>query len=99
MADAEIRILKDDAGRKIGEAEYVNGKAFGMSRLWAEEGVMTLEAEMENGEYHGKYRSRWNNGNKKEEGQFFRGQRVGVYKWYTQDGSLLKEEDYGPVVP
>jgi len=98
MADTEIRILKDDSGRKIGESEYVNGKAHGISRLWGVEGVMTLEAEMEYGEYHGNYRSWWNNGNKKEEGQFCRGKRVGLYRWYSQDGALLQEEDYGSEV-
>ncbi|MFC1773539.1 toxin-antitoxin system YwqK family antitoxin [Pseudomonadota bacterium] len=98
MPDRETRVLKDESGRKVGEAEYVDGKPHGISRIWTVEGVLSLEAEMENGEYHGEYRSWWDNGNKKEEGKFYRGKKVGLYRWYSQDGSLLQEEDLGPSV-
>ena len=53
---------------------------------------------MEFGEYHGKYKTWWNNGNKKEEGRFYRGSRVGLYRRYSESGVLIKEEDYGPGV-
>jgi len=98
MSDRETRILNDESGRKIGEAEYLDGKAHGITRIWSPDGVLTQEAEMEHGEYHGKYKTWWNNGNRKEEGRFYRGKRVGLYHWYSENGVLIKEEDYGPGV-
>ena len=98
MSEREVKTLHDESGRKLGESEMRDGKPHGITRLWSGEGVLTLEAEMEFGEYHGKYASWWNNGNKKEEGRFYRGTRVGLYRWYSQNGALLKEEDYGPGV-
>lgn len=94
----EIKELYDDTGRKVSEIEMLDGKAHGVTRVWHVEGVLTIEAEMEFGEYHGRYASWWYNGKKKEEGQFYRGTRVGLYRWFSESGALIKEEDYGPGV-
>lgn len=98
MESKEKRIIEDQAGRKIGEAEYLNGKPHGVTRVWNPDGVLTLEAEMDSGEYHGKYTSWWDNGQKKEEGQYHRGQKVGAYRWYSENGALIQEVDFGPEV-
>jgi antitoxin component YwqK of YwqJK toxin-antitoxin module len=98
MPERELRTIEDDSGRKIGEAEYLDGKPHGVTKIWTPEGVLTQEAELEFGEYHGKYCAWWNNGKKKEEGRFYRGKRVGLYRWYSENGALLKEEDYGPSI-
>lgn len=73
MSKREVKIFHDESGRKVGEVELLNGKPDGKERVSAVDGVLTLEAEMENSEYHGNYTSWWNNGNKKEEGRYCRG--------------------------
>jgi antitoxin component YwqK of YwqJK toxin-antitoxin module len=57
--------------------------------------VLTLEAYSLEGEYHGRYRSWWDNGVLKEEGTYISGQRVGIYRWYKDTGELWEEHDYG----
>ena len=96
MSDKEIRIIKDDAGRRIGEVECVDGRPCGVSRRWSTEGVLIEEADVDGDAFHGHYRSWWENGKKKEEGRYFRGRRIGLNRWYSETGYLLKEVDYGP---
>jgi hypothetical protein len=47
---------------------------------------------------HGAYKSYYDNGKVKVEGQFYEGNytniKVGVWKWYNKDGSLDSEETY-----
>ena len=94
----ELRTIEDGRGRKIGEVEYLDGKPHGLTRIWTPAGVLTQEAELEFGEYHGKYCTWWDNGKKKEKGRFSQGRRFGLYRWYSECGKLIKEEDYGPGV-
>jgi antitoxin component YwqK of YwqJK toxin-antitoxin module len=67
-------------------------------RLWNDDGVLVVEAGMDQGQRHGRYRAWWDNGRLKEEGRYYRGTRVGLYRWFGEQGALLKEEDYGPGV-
>lgn len=69
-----------------------------VQRAWNDEGVLILEVGIDAGQFHGRYATWWNNGNRREEGRFYRGVRVGLYRWYSKNGNLLKEEDYGPGV-
>ena len=55
---------------------------------------MIMQAEFKQGEHDGEFRSWWNNGNLKEEGQFSFGKRIGKYRWYDEDGTLLQEHIY-----
>jgi antitoxin component YwqK of YwqJK toxin-antitoxin module len=96
MSEKEIQIIEDVAGRRLVEVEYEDGRPCGVSRRWSPEGVLIEEAGVEGFDYHGHYRSWWENGKKKEEGRYFRGRRIGLNRWYSETGFLLKEEDYGP---
>lgn len=93
-----VKVQHDENGRKLSEVEMLDGRPHGTTRAWYPDGVLSVQAEMAFGEYHGRYASWWPNGKKKEEGRFYRGTRVGLYRWFGETGTLLKEEDYGPGV-
>jgi hypothetical protein len=57
MEEKEIKIITDDAGNKIGEAEYLDGKLHGVNRLWSSNGHLILHAHFYRGEYHGLYQT------------------------------------------
>ena len=64
----EVRIIHSSSGERLGEAEFLHGKAHGITRLWSADGSLTLEAGLVAGEYHGSYKSWWQNGQLKEVG-------------------------------
>jgi antitoxin component YwqK of YwqJK toxin-antitoxin module len=90
----ETKTIFDEAGNKLGEAEYVNGQLHGICRFWSPSGQLIQESHFFSGEYHGPYKSWWDNGHKKEEGQYLSGKRIGFYPWYTLEGKLWKEHSY-----
>jgi len=92
----ETQVIRGEAGEKLGEAEFQNGKPHGLTRLWYSSGALHIEGQMVNGEYHGTYKSWWSNSKLKEEGTFHHGKRVGIYRWYSDSGELNQEHDYGP---
>lgn len=85
-----------DNATSVPSADVAENPVTTVKRVWSEGGVLVLEAEMTDGRYHGRYASWWENGNRREEGRFYRGICVGLYRWYSERGGLLKEEDYGP---
>jgi antitoxin component YwqK of YwqJK toxin-antitoxin module len=93
----EIKTILDEAGNKLGEAEYINGQLHGVCRLWSPSGQLIQESHFLSGVNHGPYKSWWDNGQKKEEGQYLNGTRVGLYRWYTLEGNLWKEHIYPDV--
>lgn len=95
VANVEVREIRDEQGRLIGEAEYVNGKRHGKLHIWTSQGVLVQESHFRKGEYDGPYQTWWDNGKPKEIGKFLSGKRVGVYRWFTESGELLKEHEYG----
>jgi antitoxin component YwqK of YwqJK toxin-antitoxin module len=84
----------DDDGAVIGTAQYLGEKLDGVSRVFCA-GVLIQEATYVTGQLHGQYLSWWNDGTPKEQGFYDRGNRVGVYRWFGSDGSLVQEHDYG----
>jgi antitoxin component YwqK of YwqJK toxin-antitoxin module len=98
MPPKETRTIRNAAGSKIAEAECENGAPNGITRTWSDEGVLTLEAQLSDGDYDGPYRSWWNNGQPKEEGTFRKGKRIGLYRWFREDETLWSEHDYGDAV-
>jgi antitoxin component YwqK of YwqJK toxin-antitoxin module len=68
----------------------------GVRRVRNHDGVVILEEHLQDGHRHGAYTQRWENGQLREQGRFYRGVRIGLYRWYGESGALLKEEDYGP---
>jgi antitoxin component YwqK of YwqJK toxin-antitoxin module len=95
MPRVELREIRDDNGHRIGEAEFVDGKPHGRSRLWSVGGVLIEESHFLNGEYDGSYKTWWNNGKPKEAGAFANGKRIGVYRWFSESGHLVQEHNYG----
>jgi antitoxin component YwqK of YwqJK toxin-antitoxin module len=95
VPSAEVRELRDESGHPIGEAEFLDGRLNGRSRLWTPGGVLIEESNFRNGEHHGSYQTWWDDETPKEAGNYSASRRVGVYRWYAQDGSVLKEHDYG----
>ena len=69
MPKVELREIHDAAGRRIGEAEYVNGKLDGRSRLWTSSGVLIQEPHFQNGQHDGPCQTWWDNGKPKEVGR------------------------------
>ena len=94
MPEVEVREIHDSEGNRIGEAEYVDGKPHGKSRLWSPSGVLIHESHLRAGEYDGPFRTWWNNGQPKEVGVFSKGKRVGVYQWFSESGQLIQERSY-----
>jgi antitoxin component YwqK of YwqJK toxin-antitoxin module len=69
-----------------------------VNREHSASGVLIVEEHLEDGQRHGAYTAWWENGKLREQGRYYRGVRVGLYRWYGETGMLLKEEDYGPGV-
>jgi antitoxin component YwqK of YwqJK toxin-antitoxin module len=90
----ELREIHDASGRRLGEAEYVNGKLHGRSRIWTPGGVLVQESHFRNGEKDGPYQTWWDNGQPKEVGTFSDGKRVGIYRWFHDSGELWQEHNY-----
>ena len=91
----EVRILYGETGAKLSEGEYHYGKLNGILRSWSVDGVLTLEAQMSEGEYHGNYKSWWSTGQLKEEGIYHQGKRCGIYRWHKESGEIWQENDCG----
>jgi antitoxin component YwqK of YwqJK toxin-antitoxin module len=88
------RTLWSPRGVKIGEADYQGGKLHGHSLLWNEEGQLMVDAYYADDELHGSYVSIWDNAAVKEQGHYKHGARVGIYRWFAQDGKLESEHKY-----
>ena len=91
----ETREIRGDAGQVLATAEYSGGVLDGVSRVFSPAGVLTQESTYRSGQLHGSYRTWWDNGQPKEAGSFDMGRRIGLYRWFNQDGTLLREHDYG----
>jgi antitoxin component YwqK of YwqJK toxin-antitoxin module len=91
----ETRVVHSESGAKLGEGEFLDGRANGVHRLWSANGTLVMEAAFRDGEYHAEYRTWWDNGQPKERGTFERGRRVGTFTWFSEQGSIVKEHVYG----
>jgi antitoxin component YwqK of YwqJK toxin-antitoxin module len=52
-----------------------------------------MELQHANGEPHGTYRAWWDNGARKQEGQYASGKLVGKLRIYDETGTLIEEDD------
>jgi antitoxin component YwqK of YwqJK toxin-antitoxin module len=84
-----------DGGVVLGTAEYVDGILDKTSRIYNGAGQLTQEVQFSGGRHHGQYRTWWDNGQLKEIGAFSQGSRVGLCRWYGEDGELTQQHDYG----
>ena len=88
------RLLLYPSGKPMSGVERTcDGR--GLLRSWTEDGTLILEAAIDaNREYDGHYRSWWDSGMLKEEGDFRAGKRIGTYRWYLESGELWSQHTY-----
>jgi antitoxin component YwqK of YwqJK toxin-antitoxin module len=91
----ETREILGDGGKVLATAEYLGDLLDGVSRVFSTAGVLTQELTYRAGQLHGSYRTWWDNGQPKESGSYDTGRRIGLYRWYKDDGTLWQEHDYG----
>jgi antitoxin component YwqK of YwqJK toxin-antitoxin module len=91
----EIRKILGGDGAVLGTAEYLGRLLDGVSRVYSTAGVLTQESHFSRGELHGPYRTWWDNGQPKEQGEYVRGKRSGRYVWYQEDGLVIRTHEYG----
>ena len=89
------REIHGDDGRLLATAEYVDDVLEGVSRVFSTGGVLTQELTYQARKLHGPYRTWWDNGKPKESGTYDMDRRIGLYRWYYEDGTLWQEHDYG----
>ena len=76
------------------EAEYVNEKLDGTSRVWSEDGTLLSVSEYSNGRPHGKWKLFHPNKKLKCETSYFHSQKHGYERWYYENGQLKSEKKY-----
>lgn len=99
-AEGEDKFLRKEAffyenGQKRMEGEYNReGKKDGKWTYWYENGNKWSEGYFSEGLNH-KERTTWHeNGNLHYTGVYDKGKRVGVWKFYNEEGEMVKEIDY-----
>ena len=76
------------------EAEFVNGKLDGTSRVWSEDGTLLSVSEYSNGRPHGKWQIFHPSKKLKCETTYFHSQKHGYERWYYENGQLKSEKKY-----
>ena len=76
------------------EAEFINGKLDGTSRVWSEDGNLYSKSEYSNDQPHGVWIIFHSNGVLMHEVQYEYGQKHGVEKWYYENGQLKSEQEF-----
>ena len=76
------------------EAEFVNGKLDGTSRVWSVDGNLYSKSEYSNDQPHGVWIIFHSNGTLMHEVQYEYGQKHGVEKWYYENGQLKSEQKF-----
>ena len=81
------------------EAEFVNEKLDGTSRVWSENGKLLSVSEYSNGRPHGKWRTFHPNEQLMHETTYFHSQKHGYERWFYENGQLKSEQtfNYGKV--
>ena len=79
------------------EAEFVNGKLDGISKVWLEDGTLYSVSQYSNDQSHGAWKKFHPNGKLMFEVNYEYGQKHGYEKWYHENGSIKSEQefDYG----
>ena len=76
------------------EAEYVNGKLDGASKVWLEDGTLYSISKYSNNQPHGIWKKIHPNGKLMFEVNYEYGQKHGVEKWYYDNGNLKSEQEF-----
>jgi len=88
------RIIWHPSGVKISETDFVQGVMQGEHISWYLTGQIALKASVVGGDYHGLLTSYWPNGEKREAGHLDKGERVGIFKSWSDSGELLVEKNH-----
>ena len=76
------------------EAEFINEKLDGTSRVWLEDGTLLSVSEYSNGQPHGHWKTFHPNDTLKHETTYFHNQKHGYEKWYYENGQLKSEQKF-----
>ena len=76
------------------EAEFINQKLDGTSRVWLEDGTLLSESEYTNGQPNGVWKTFHPNKKLKYETAYFHSQKHGYERWYYENGQLKSEKEY-----
>ena len=76
------------------EAEFLNEKLDGTSRVWLEDGILLSVSEYSNGQPHGKWQTFHTNKKLRYETTYFHSQKHGYEKWYYKNGQLKSEQNF-----
>ena len=76
------------------EAEFVNGKLDGTSKVWLEDGTLYSISKYSNNQPHGIWKKFHPNGKLMFEVNYEYGQKHGVEKWYYENGNLKSEQEF-----
>ena len=76
------------------EAEFVNEKLDGTSRVWSEDGILISISQYSNGKPHGSWKTFHRNNNLNYETTYFHNQKHGYEKWYYENGQLKSEQKF-----
>ena len=76
------------------EAEYVNGKLDGASKVWLEDGTLYSISKYSNNQPHGIWKKFHPNGKLMFEVNYEYGQKHGMEKWHYDNGNLKSEQEF-----
>ena len=76
------------------EAEYVNEKLDGTSKVWLEDGTLYSISKYSNSQPHGVWKKFYPNGELMFEINYEYGKKHGMEKWYYENGSLKSEQKF-----
>ena len=76
------------------EAEFVNGKLDGISKVWLEDGTLFSVSQYSNDHPHGNWKKFHPNGKLMFELNYEYGQKHGYEKWYYENGTIKSEQDF-----
>lgn len=88
------QILCHANGQRFWELDLLDGK-YEHAKMWDINGQLTHESEYRIGEQHGVSVGYYPSGQLKYRGAYARGRKTGKWVWFTEDGKLDSETDYG----
>ncbi|NLF42087.1 MAG: toxin-antitoxin system YwqK family antitoxin [Bacteroidales bacterium] len=94
--DAELKkeTIYFKSGKKHMEGNYKNNKREGKWTSWYDNGVIWSEGYYKDGLGHGERKAYYPNGKLRFQGMMENDKEVGVWQYYDENGSMVKEVDY-----
>lgn len=89
------RLYNPNNGRLAEETQFVEGQPEGRCNKYSDTGILTMECLYRDGLLEGPVKVYYPSSALKEEGQYSRGKKVGIWKTYNEDGDIIAEEAFG----